>query len=133
MSTLSLYFNKTLITVCTPAPYNERNRQTKFKKTFKFYFWLCWVFVASFGELLSSCTWAPHQDGFSCCRAQAQKLCTRLVAPCHVGSFQTRDETCGLLGWQVDTLALIHQGSFILCFLKGHSIRDNLPPTPNAV
>ena len=53
------------------------------------------------GGLLSTCSAQPsHCDGFSCCAAQAlghrlqQLWHTGLVAPQHVGSSQTRDQTC---------------------------------------
>ena len=79
------------------------------------YFWLCWVYVAALafstgGEwgLLSSCSArASHRRGFSCRGAQAlgsrasgaasvqaqQLLFSGLVAPRHVGSSLSRDQT----------------------------------------
>ena len=87
--------------------------------TYLFYFWLCWVLVATHGLSLVAasggysslwCTcfslqWLPllqstgsRRTGFSSCgsdsRAQAQQLwCTGLVAPRHVGSSRTRART----------------------------------------
>ena len=56
-----------------------------------------WAF-SSCGEkgLLSSCgAWASHCRGSSCYGAQAQQLSYMgLVTLSHVGSFQTRDQTC---------------------------------------
>ena len=45
--------------------------------------------------LLSNCdAWVSHHSGFCCCGAQAQQLWHMgLVAPCHLGSSQTRDQT----------------------------------------
>ena len=46
------------------------------------------------GFLYLQWAWASHCGGFSCCRAQAQRLWHMgLVAPRHVGSSQTRDGT----------------------------------------
>ena len=81
---------------------------------FKLFFCLCWVFIAV--SAFSSCgATASHCDGFPCCgawalgsmgfsscgtqaqylqlpgsRAQAQKLCSGLVALQHAGSSKTR-------------------------------------------
>ena len=103
------------------------------------YLWLCWVFML-YG-LFSSCgewgyslvaafrlliVWLPllRSTGFGSCgtwapqlwlpgsRAPAQQLWpTGLVAPCHMRSSWTRDQTHVSCSWQEDSLPLNHQGS----------------------
>ena len=88
-------------------------------KNFIYYFWLCVVFVAAFGLSLSCGKGEPHlvvalgllllrstgswQAGFSSCSRGAQQLWfTGLVAPGHVRSSPTRDQT-RVHYWQADS------------------------------
>lgn len=130
VSTLSLYFNKPWQPLAPPAPYNEEIDRQNLKKLLNFIFGCEVGLAAASFESYSLVVLGPTPGWLLCCRAQAQKLCTRFSCSMSWGSFQTRDETCGLLGWQVDTLALIHQGRSHTCFLKVIVSEINLPPTP---
>ena len=99
---------------------------SSFKKiTLLIYFWLCWVFVALWALLQlrqmcrlllaeASVVWSTssRHSGFSSCDMWAQQLWgMNLFAPQHVGSSQTRDQTCdSCIGRQI-LLPLSHQVS----------------------
>ena len=110
-------------------------------KTYLFYFWLCWVFLAarafsscSEQGLLCSCgAWASHCGSFSCGRASSRQpqfqwpwlpdskavsIVVALGLCCSVarGIFLDPWSNLYLLHWQVDSSPPSHQGSRLIGF-----------------
>ena len=110
-------------------------------KDFLFYFWLCWIFVSGGGSLvelrgtLGCVQWLPLPQSTgsrharcSSCSSWAQQLwCIGFAAPWHVGSSQTRDETCvPCIGRWILNHWAIREALFAFFFFFSNHLRGSI-------